>query len=322
MVCMTELRQGLVVRSQAGYLTVLVDGEEISCRVRGRLKQGRAAGDLVAVGDKVHVIQHEDGTGSIEEVLPRKAVLSRQLSGVNYSYEQVLLANPDQVILVFACADPAPRLRMLDRFLVIAEREKIPAVIVANKVDLVSKAFAQSLFEPYRQIGYDVVYTSTKTGEGLQKLAGFLTGKLSSLAGPSGVGKTSLLNSVQPGLNLREGLLSQGVGKGKGRHTTQVRQLFPLDGGGYLADVPGLRTLALWDIEPEELDAYFREIAPLVAQCQFSDCTHSHEPGCAVRKASEEGRIHPARYDSYLRLRFGGKQILDEDEKIDFESPD
>ncbi len=149
-----------------------------------------------------------------------------------------------------------------------------------------------------------------------------LIGKLSSLAGPSGVGKTSLLNRIQPGLAQEIGVISQAGPEGKGTHKTRVRQLFELEGGGYLADVPGLRTLALWDIQGEELDAYFREMAPLVPECQFSDCTHSHEPGCAVRKAVEEGRIDPRRYDSYLRLRFGGKPIQDEDEAILFEDID
>ncbi len=316
-----NLLQGLVIRSLAGYMTVRTAQGDVLCRVRGRLRRGRAEGDLVAVGDQALIEIHEDGSGSIAQVLPRKSVLSRQLSGVNYEYQQILLANPDQVLFVFACAQPDPSLRMLDRFLVVAEKQQIPAVIVANKLDLVTREHAQALFEVYRRIGYDLIYTSTLTGEGIPELKSRLQGKLNSMAGPSGVGKTSLLNSVQPGLAQEVGAVSRGL-TGKGMHTTQVKQLFPLDGGGYLADVPGLRTLALWDIQGEELDAYFREIAPLVPECQFNDCTHSHEPGCAVRKAAEEGRIDPRRYDSYLRLRFGGKLVQAEDEEIDFETFD
>ncbi|NMC16410.1 MAG: ribosome small subunit-dependent GTPase A [Chloroflexi bacterium] len=316
-----NLLQGLVIRSLAGYMTVRTAQGDVLCRVRGRLRRGRAEGDLVAVGDQALIEIHEDGSGSIAQVLPRKSVLSRQLSGVNYEYQQILLANPDQVLFVFACAQPDPSLRMLDRFLVVAEKQQIPAVIVANKLDLVTREHAQALFEVYRRIGYDLIYTSTLTGEGIPELKSRLQGKLNSLAGPSGVGKTSLLNSLQPGLAQEVGAVSRGL-TGKGMHTTQVKQLFPLDGGGYLADVPGLRTLALWDIQGEELDAYFREIAPLVPECQFNDCTHSHEPGCAVRKAAEEGRIDPRRYDSYLRLRFGGKLVQAEDEEIDFETFD
>ena len=316
-----NLLQGLVIRSLAGYMTVRTAQSDVLCRVRGRLRRGRAEGDLVAVGDQVMIETHEDGSGSIAQVLPRKSVLSRQLSGVNYEYQQILLANPDQVVLVFACAQPDPSMRMLDRFLVVAERQEIPAVIVANKLDLVPREDAEALFEVYRRVGYDLIYTSTLTGEGIPELKSRLQGKLNSLAGPSGVGKTSLLNSVQPGLALEVGAVSRGL-QGKGMHTTQVKQLFPLDAGGYLADVPGLRTLALWDIKGEELDAYFREIALLVPECQFNDCTHSHEPGCAVREAAEDGRVDPRRYDSYLRLRFGGKLVQAEDEEIDFETFD
>ena len=316
-----NLLQGLVIRSLAGYMTVRTAQGDVLCRVRGRLRRGRAEGDLVAVGDQVLIETHEDGSGSIAQVLPRKSVLSRQLSGVNYEYQQILLANPDQVVLVFACAQPDPSLRMLDRFLVVAEKQEIPAVVVANKLDLVPRERAEELFEVYRRIGYDLIYTSTLTGEGIPALKSRLQGKLNSLAGPSGVGKTSLLNSVQPGLAQEVGAVSRGL-QGKGMHTTQVKQLFPLDAGGYLADVPGLRTLALWDIQGEELDAYFREIAPLVPECQFNDCSHSHEPGCAVRSAAESGRIDPHRYESYLRLRFGGKLVQAEDEEIDFETFD
>lgn len=301
----SEYTEGFVIRSQAGYLTVRTKKGDIQTRLRGRLRQGRAEGDLVAVGDNVRIAIHDDGTGSIEEVLPRKSVFSRQLSGVNYVYQQILLANADLALLVFACTQPDPSLRMLDRFLVVTERAHIRAVIVVNKVDLMPLDEVDKLFGMYRAIGYDVIYASAVTGQGIESLRECIQGKLSTLAGPSGVGKSSLLNEVIPGLNLQIGALSEGVGRGKGKHTTQVRQLYPLPGGGYIADVPGLRTLALWDIQDEELDAYFKEIAPLVPECQFNDCSHSHEPGCAVREAVESGQIDPRRYESYLRLRFG-----------------
>jgi ribosome biogenesis GTPase len=302
-----ELLQGLVIHSQAGWMTVRTESGDYPCRVRGRLRRGRAEGDLVAVGDQVMVAPQEDGTGRIEEVLPRHSVLSRQLSGVNYEYQQIILANPDQAFFVFAVSNPEPRLRMLDRFLVVAERAHIPSIIVANKVDLTGLEAARDIFGMYEDIGYQVIYASAKTGQGSVELRGAFAGKLSTLAGPSGVGKSSLINATIPGVNLEVGEVSQ-AGVGKGKHTTQVKQLIPLPEGGYIADVPGLRTVALWDIEGEELDAYFIEIAPLVPYCQFNDCTHSHEPGCAVREASERGKIHPHRYDSYLRLRFGQAQ--------------
>lgn len=309
---MPDLIQGLVVRTQAGYQDVQTEAGVYRCRLRGRLRKGRAEGDLVAVGDQVLIDPQPDMTGSIEKILPRRSVFSRQLSGVNYDYQQIILANADLAMLVFACANPEPRRRMLDRFLVVTERAHIPAVIVANKIDLCGIEKAREIFSLYEEIGYEVLYVSAKTGEGVEEMRRHLAGRLTTLAGPSGAGKSSLINQILPGVALGTGAVGQE--SGRGRHTTQVRQLFALPGGGYIADVPGLRTLALWDIEGEELDAYFKEIAPLVPDCQFNDCSHSHEPGCAVRKAVTRGKIHPARYDSYLRLRFGGSTTEDEEE--------
>ncbi|MEW6093257.1 MAG: ribosome small subunit-dependent GTPase A [Chloroflexota bacterium] len=297
---------GLIVRSQSGFFTVQCRGDVTSpliCRLRGRLKQGPRTGDIAAVGDRVQVTRQPDGTGTIESIEPRGRSLVRLDPRPQGVYQQVLLANPDQAIFVFACAQPRPHLRMLDRFLVIAEKQGLPAVIVANKVDLVGQEQAERLFGFYPAIGYPVLYTCAKTGLGVDELRGRLTEKVSALAGPSGVGKSSLLNAVQPGLGLAVREVSAAVGKG--RHTTSVRELFPLEGGGYVADTPGMRSLALWDTQPEELDGYFPEIAPLVTGCQFSDCTHRSEPGCAVRAAVEAGKVRPERYDSYLRLRAG-----------------
>ena len=190
---------------------------------------------------------------------------------------------------------------MLDRFLVIAEKQQVPAVIVANKIDLVERP--NEIFGIYEPLGYPVLYTSTTNNEGVDELKSRLMGKISAMAGPSGAGKSSLLNAIQPGLGLAVNEISTALDRGK--HTTVVRQLFALEGGGYLADTPGWKSLALWDTEPEEIDAYFPELAPLVANCQFSDCSHQHEPGCAVIEALKAGRINPERYDSYLRLRAG-----------------
>jgi ribosome biogenesis GTPase len=214
-----------------------------------------------------------------------------------------LIANLDQAVLVFACAEPAPRLGMLDRFLVISEKQGVPALIVANKTDLVSPEAARGLFGRYSSLGYTVIYTSAKTGFGVEGLKEKVIGKLSLFAGPSGAGKSSLLNVIQPGLGLSVRHVSSATSKG--RHTTVVRQMFALDEGGYVADTPGLKALALYDIEPEELDGYFPEMRPLVEECSFSDCTHVHEPGCAVLGAVKDGRVHPERYQSYLRMRFG-----------------
>ncbi len=192
---------------------------------------------------------------------------------------------------------------MLDRFLVIAEKQAIPSLIVANKIDLVGAQVARTQFEIYEQIGYPVIYTSARSGAGLDTLRRELAGRLSVLSGPSGVGKSSLLNALQPGLGLEVKAVSQATRKG--RHTTVVRELFKLADGGYVADTPGIKALALWDIEPEELDGYFPEMRHLVMGCEYNDCTHIHEPDCAIQQAVERGDIPTSRYRSYLRMRTG-----------------
>ena len=273
----------------------------VVCQLRGRLKRGPRAGDLAAVGDRVRITRLADGSGVIEDVEPRVRAIVRLDPRPQGVYQQILLANCDQAVFVFACAHPNPKLRMLDRFLVIAEKQKIPSIIVANKIDLVDEP--RDIFGLYESIGYRVIYTSAQTSVGVDELRAALASKLSALAGPSGAGKSSLLNALQPGLGLAVNEISEAMGKGK--HTTVSRQLHPLAEGGYVADTPGWKSLALWDTEPEEIDAYFPELAPLVAECQFSDCTHIHEPGCAVLAALKDGKIYPERYDSYLRLRAG-----------------
>ncbi len=293
--------QGLIIKAQSGFFTVETGQGLFVCRLRGKLKQGRPTGDLAAIGDHVTITVLPDGSGVIEEIAERQRAIVRLDPRPQGEYQQVLLANPDQAVFVFACAQPEPRLRMLDRFLVIAEKQNVPALIVANKIDLVQDP--KAIFGLYETIGYRVIYASIKTGAGVEELHKALKNKISALAGPSGVGKSSLLNAIQPGLGLAVREISTAINKG--RHTTVARQLFPLEGGGYVADTPGWKSLALWDTQPEEMDAYFPELRHLVAHCQFSDCTHIHEPGCAVRRALEEGKIHPQRYDSYLRLRSG-----------------
>jgi len=296
---------GLIIRAQSGFFTVLgaESAAPVTCQLRGRLKQGKREGDLAAIGDRVIFSLLADGSGVVEEVLPRKSEIIRLDPRPQGEYRQILLANPDQAIFVFACANPQPKLRMLDRFLVIAEKQKVPALIVANKVDLIGKSAALSLFGIYSSLGYPVLFTSTLSGEGLEELRRALGGKLSALAGPSGVGKSSLMNAIQPGLGIAVGEISQAMKKGK--HTTNFRQLHPLEGGGWVADAPGWKSLALWDTEPEELEAYFPDLRPLVENCQFSDCSHTHEPGCAVQSALRAGTLHPERYQSFLRLRAG-----------------
>lgn len=302
-----EVVSGWVTRMQSGFITVETEeAGAVVCRLRGKLKRRRFEGDIIAIGDRVEISLLPDGTGMIEEIKPRSHDLSRMAPTPRGEYRQVLLANPDQVVLVFAVTHPEPRLRMLDRFLVICEKQNLPVTIVANKVDLTGLDQAQRIYGLYASLGYPVIYTSVKDRLGIESLRQRLVGKISGLAGPSGVGKSSLLNAIQPDLGLAVRTVSDATLKG--RHTTVVREMFPLNEGGYVADLPGLKSLALWDTEPEELDGYFPELRELVAHCQFNDCTHRSEPGCAVQKAVEEGRVHPNRYESYLRMRYGDEE--------------
>jgi len=321
---MSELTKGLVIKAQSGFFTVHTDDGDVVCRVRGRLKEEWRNTDLVAVGDWVS-ISHVDGggmiEGMIEEVAERERALARLAPsagrgsrhwtrrGYLAEREQIIIANPDHVVFVFSLAEPEPNLRMLDRLLVGAELQEIPTVICANKLDLVEENEAHSLFEIYEEIGYPVLYASAETGRGVDELHEVLVGNISALVGPSGVGKTSLLNAMQPGLGLRVREVSRATRKG--RHTTVVPQLVPLEDDGWVADTPGLRALALFDMDPEEVDAYFPDIAPLVADCKFSDCTHTVEPGCAVKEAVEQGKVSEHRYESFVRLREEHQKLAD-----------
>lgn len=314
--------EGRVIKTQSGFFTVQTAHGPIVSTVRRRLLQEKLNTDPVALGDRVKlsvVEEYEGGQvklrGVIEEVAPRERAFTRQAPPAEGrraerlpDREEVIIANPDQVAFVFACAEPEPRFKMLDRFLVIAEKSHIPPLICANKIDLVGRRKARDLFGLYEAIGYPVIYTSALTGKGIDELREALTGKISALTGPSGVGKSSLLNAIQPGLGLAVREVSEATRKG--RHTTVASEMFPLNGGGYVADTPGIRAIALFNVEPAELDGYFPDIAPFIQQCRFNDCRHIDEPGCAVLKAVEEGDIWIERYESYLRLRDEAENVF------------
>ena len=296
--------QGTVLRAQSGFFWVQTDTGLLECRLRGRLKKERQASDIAVIGDVVEVTQVTPTTGAIEAVLPRRTKLARRAPGTKGVWkEDVLVANVDQVLLVFSCASPDFNARMLDRYLVLTEFNALDAVIVANKVDLVGEERARALFGRYECIDYRVIYTSTKRTLGIAELRGRLAGRISVVTGRSGVGKSSLLNMVQPGIQLATGEISPTLNKG--RHTTVVAELIPLDqpGNGYVADTPGIREIGLWRFPMDELDWCFREFRPFLGECYFAGCTHTHEPGCAVRASVEQGAITRERYESYVRLR-------------------
>jgi ribosome biogenesis GTPase / thiamine phosphate phosphatase len=270
--------------------------------------------DPVAVGDEVRLVDADGEVGMITEVLPRRSKLTRRtavpMPGA-HAFEQVIVANIDQVVPVFAAANPQPKWNMLDRYLVSAESLDLPVTICINKVDLVRDVHGRldqaidQMLEIYRKIGYPVVLVSAKTGEGIEELVKVLSGRTSVFVGKSGVGKTSLLNAIQPGLGLRVNEVSLVTGKGK--HTTTHMEMFPLDNGGNIVDTPGVREFGPWNVEEDDLAMFFPEMQPYVGKCKFGlDCFHDDEPGCEIRKAVMAGKIDPRRYQSLLTLQGGG----------------
>jgi len=316
----SRTKRGRVFKKTLGKYFVSVDGEgKVVCSISSTLRKtlvypladpssrrptvDKVADikvvDPVAIGDEVSFTDAGDGSGMITEVLPRKNKLSRLAAG-SKPLEQVIVANLDQVVPVLAAAKPKLKWTLLDRYLADSESAYLPALICISKIDL-AKADIEEEVKIYEKIGYRVILTSAVTGTGLEELKEALKDRVSVLVGKSGVGKTTLLNAIQPGLGLRVGEVSNSTGKGK--HITSHLEMFQLDFGGGLIDTPGMREFGLWDTSGTDIAYLFREMRPLLGKCRFgADCSHTHEPACAIKDAVDAGEIAERRYQSYIRM--------------------
>ncbi|MGI9061022.1 MAG: ribosome small subunit-dependent GTPase A [Ktedonobacteraceae bacterium] len=337
-----ETLTGVVLNGAHGIYDVHTDNGILRCTLRGKLKkafaQAQSAKSMgkvrprfdkilaettrpermerrdssetplparLSVGDYVKLRRLDANTGMIEEILPRQSALTRKDSGSTAKkvIQQTMLANLDQVVLVFATAQPEPHFSMLDRYLAICEAAEIHPIICLNKVDLPHEERVDLAANLYSRLGYTVIWTSTHTNAGIDRLRALLKDHTSLFTGPSGVGKSSLVNTIETGMAIRTGLVSDVTGKGK--HTTTGSQLYPLSGGGWLADSAGIRALAALNIPPDELPRCFVEFRPYLGECLYSDCQHVDEEGCAILQAVNDGVINERRHKSYVRMLTG-----------------
>lgn len=296
-------QSGRVIRVHG--LTSIVkaeDGNEYECTVRGVLKS--LATDLqhvVVAGDFVTIQVGEQGHEENQAVIVRVDPRRNQISRTSRKRQQIIVCNIDLALIVASAAEPLLKPNLVDRFLVSCEKASIKPIIVINKVDLVNIADLQPVVGVWSQMGYPVVLTSTETGMGINRLRHWVSGRDCVVTGQSGVGKSSILNAIQPGLQLRVGDVS--VENQKGRHTTTAAVLIPLENGGHLIDTPGIRQFQLWDVIPEEVAGYFRDIRPFINGCKFPDCSHTHEEDCEVKWAVADGKLDVRRYESYCQMR-------------------
>lgn len=295
---------GTVTRVQSRHARVAFDnGQQTRCALRKTLfREEDQFTKPVAVGDRVRATVFGPRDAVVEEVLPRRGYLARLQAETGK--EQILVANVDQVLITVALAEPSFRPRIADRILVAAERGGFDGIIALTKTDLIDdRGPFDEMACLWRGLGYHTLFTSTVTGEGMDELREILVGSTTVLAGQSGVGKSSLLNTIEPGLALRAQTVSDKWGKG--RHTTTASELISLEVGGFVVDTPGIRSWGIVGLEPSDIAIFFRDLAPFVEACKYNECTHDHEPECAVKDAVGGGQIDERRYESYLRIIMG-----------------
>lgn len=281
--------QGKIIKGIAGFYYVnVVESGVYECKAKGVFRKEKIK-PLVGDNVRIEILDEDNKTGNIVEIFPRKNELIRPA-----------VANIDQALVVFAVTKPTPHFNLLDRFLVMMERKEIPVVLCFNKKDIATSPEIAELEAIYEKCGYPIVFTSALEQENIEEIRRLLLKKTTAIAGPSGVGKSSLINLLQNQVQMETGTISRKIERGK--HTTRHSELIAVDADSYIMDTPGFSSLYVNDFEKEELKYYFREFASYEGQCRFQGCDHVHEPGCAVKEALEEGKIHPVRYKNYLEM--------------------
>ena len=281
--------QGKIVKGIAGFYYVhVVESGVYECKAKGVFRKD---GQKPLVGDNVEidVLEEEEKTGNIIKILPRKIELIRQA-----------VANVDQALVVFAVTKPKPHFNLLDRFLIMMESKKVPVILCFNKKDIAGNPQIQELREIYENCGYPIVFASARKEENISEIKAFLEGKTTVIAGPSGVGKSSIINPLQNDIRMETGEVSRKIDRGK--HTTRHSELITINENSYIMDTPGFSSLYVNEFDKEELKYFFTEFAPYEGHCRYNGCVHVHEPGCAVKEALEKGEIHKVRYDNYLDM--------------------
>lgn len=296
--------RGLVIKNTGSWYTVKTeDGSLVDCKIKGNFRlKGIRSTNPVAVGDHVDIIRNQEGTAFISHICDRRNYIIRKSQNLS-KQSHIIAANVDQAFLVVTVNHPQTSTIFIDRFLASAEAYRVPVVLAFNKTDLLSdeeRHYQEMMMTLYRTIGYQCLALSAATGEGFGVLPDLLHDKITLLSGNSGVGKSTFINRLLPGVNLRTAEISDA--HNTGMHTTTFSEMLPLPDGGYIIDTPGIKGFGTFDMEPEELTSYFREIFHFSQDCRFSNCTHTHEPGCAVLRALDEHYIAASRYQSYLSM--------------------